>query len=183
MTRTVSPRGRDRLYWALAAGSAAFGCLLLRIGGLDAFRAGVGVAALLAAICMAIGDVRTSLLRNAWTAPFAAAALSQTLIVALALPDKFELVATIGVALLVNAGAYLAMGLIGWVGFGDVKFMVGLTLFGALVAGAPAILLAPIALFVAAATRAISPGVVRASRPHGPALAVAFAFCLTTAWS
>lgn len=181
MSLTATGRIRDHIYWGLAAASAAPGYLLLTLGGPDAFHTGVAALAVIAATSMAIGDRRTSLLRNAWTGPFAAAAVLQLVLATSALPDELGLMAIADLALLVNAGAYTAMGLIGWVGFGDLKFMVGLTLFAALVAGSAAMLITPVALLVAAATRATSLHSPQSSRPHGPALAVAFALILGTA--
>lgn len=181
MTPTVSKLMHDRIYWGLAVASGASGALLLTPGSFDAFRMGVAGTFVLAATCIAIGDSRTGLLRNAWTGPFAAAALLQVLIATLALPDESGLMTTAVVALLVNAGAYTAMGLVGWVGFGDVKFVVGLTLSAALLAGWAAILIPPVALLVAAGTHVTPAQESQTSRPHGPALVLAFILILGTA--
>lgn len=181
MTIAVVMRTRLRFNWGLVFGSAAVSILLLTVAGPDVFDIGVAGMALLAATCMAVSDSRTGMLRNACTGPFAVAAILHVLIASLFLPHALDLIVATAIALLVNTGFYTGMGLIGWVGFGDVKLVIGLTLFAALLAGEASMLLPPAALLIAAGFRAVSARESQPSRPHGPALVLAFALLLGTA--
>jgi hypothetical protein len=140
--------------------------------------------ALMAATCMAVADGRTGKLRNACTGPFAAAATLHVAIVVTLDRHAWNITTTALLALLVNGGIYLAMGLVGWVGFGDVKFVIGLTLFAVAFAGSASMLLPVIALLIAALLHVLPTGRQRLSsaRPHGPALSSAFALILAGSW-
>lgn len=181
MTVAVDSRTQLRLHLGLVLASAAISILLLTVAGPDAFDAGAAAMAMLAATCIAVGDSRTRMLRNAWTGPFAVAAILHVLIASLLLPHAPHLIVTAAFALLVNAGLYTAMGLAGWVGFGDVKFVIGLTLFAALLVGQASMLLPLTALVIASAVRAVSKE-SQSPRPHGPTLVLGFALILGTAW-
>lgn len=159
-------RGR---YWYGAVASMPLGVLLWNTGESWVYTTVLTIAALACASSMAIGDLRTGLLRNAWTAPLATAAAGQVAIALTHASSDPGVITVILVTLTANTGLYLAMGLMMWVGFGDVKFIIGLSLIAALLAGWMCLLLGPLAVILSPLTEAVR----RSSsirRPHGPAL-------------
>ena len=163
-------------YWALAFGSGAFASLLLLPDDGHAYLSVVSIAVVLVSIVIAIADLRTGLIRNAWTAPFAFAAAAHVLIATSVLPRGDEVLVESVLSALLAGGCYLALGLLGWVGFGDVKLAAGIGLVLPVCIGLLGLLLVPLAIAcsgAAAAARRIRRGGMWSSAPHGPALAAA----------
>ncbi|MFT4284320.1 MAG: A24 family peptidase [Protaetiibacter sp.] len=119
-------------------------------------------------------DIRTLTLPNRFTAALAAAAAVQAVShsIAAASPSPAAWGALAGVLATV---VYLAMGLVGWVGFGDAKLVAGLAIASGAIAGPAALFLAPIAIAISGLTRGLHmlnrSG--REGHPHGPALVAA----------
>lgn len=146
--------------------------VLLLVGHTASYSAVMGCSAAAAATAMAVGDVRIGLLRNSWTGPFAIAAIMQAVIAAFGPAGIREHLISGWLGAFATIAAYFAMGLIGWVGMGDVKFVIGLAIFSGVLAGAADFAIAPISLILSAAARAARGR--KGPAPHGPALAAAF---------
>lgn len=173
MIDAVEPCAR---YWALAFASCAFATLLLLPDDGHAYLSLVSIAVVLVAVLIAIADARTGLIRNAWTAPLAFAAAAHVLIATTILPRGDEVLMESVLSALLAGGCYLALGLLRWVGFGDVKLAAGIGLVLPVCVGWPGLLLVPLAIAcsgAAAAARRIRRGGTGSSAPHGPALAAA----------
>lgn len=183
MTRIDRSGDRRRRYWLYALSSSALGILLL-IADDGLYLSLTSCMAVTAAASMAIGDARTGLLRNAWTGPLVTAAAIQVVLAVLgSAPIRDGIISGLLGAVAV-IGAYIGMGLIGWVGFGDVKFAVGLATIGDVLAGAADIAILPIALLISAvvhAARSVRGSGLRTRAPHGPALAVALSLVIASA--
>lgn len=127
-----------------------------------------------AAAAIAAVDVRTKLLPNRYTGPLAIAAGMQVAAVTIHERDLWVAAGALIAATIVFA-AYVAMGMVGWFGFGDAKFAAALTLFAGIFAGWLAIYIIPLAVLISGAERALrmlrSAGV--RSHAHGPAIAIA----------
>lgn len=170
--------------WALSFSSITLGGLLLVPGGHFPYLVGLTVTATVAGLCIAFDDYRTGLLRNRWTAPFALAGLFQVVIAAAGTQAWARIAAPCLLGAVITTSIYLLLGLLGWVGFGDVKFAAGLALFVAIPAGWAGLYLVPVALSFSALHRlfrrlAAKPQKVRSA--HGPALAVALALLMSAA--
>lgn len=127
-----------------------------------------------AAAAIAAIDVRTRLLPNRFTGPLAVAAAVQVCAMSL---QQMDLWIALGaaVAAAVVFAAYVAMGMVGWFGFGDAKFAAALALFAGIFAGWFAIYAVPLAVLLSGAERAIriARGGDRRAHAHGPAIAIA----------
>ena len=170
--------------WSLPFVSIALGGLLLIPGGRSAYFIGVTVAAVVWAGWIAVGDFRTGLLPDRWTGPFALAGMIQVLLDSASVQDWLDIAAPCLIGSTVTASLYLLLGLLGWVGFGDVKFAVGLGLFVAIPGGWTGLYLLPLALVISALAHLL----VRIRRrlqhrraAHGPALAAALAVLMSAA--
>lgn len=171
--------------WALPFISIALGGLFLLPGGAVAYLVSVTLIAVLVACGMAVGDYRTGLLRNRWTAPFALAGLIQVLLASAGLHSWFEVALPCLVGAAITSSLYLLLGLLGWVGFGDVKYAAGLAMFVAIPAGWAGLYLLPLAFALSGVPRlvrwiAVRPLPIRSA--HGPALATAFAILMFAAY-
>lgn len=173
------------LLWSLPFASLALGGLLLLPGGRLAYLIGVTVAAVLFASWIGINDHRTSLLRNRWTGPFALAGLIQVIVSSVGLQSWLEIAAACLLGAVVTTSLYFALGLLGWVGFGDVKFAAGLGLFVAIPTGWAGLYLLPIALAISSLLHLFRWLRRMPERPrsrHGLALATALAVLMTAAF-
>lgn len=169
------PRAR---YWVVASASCVLGILVLLPDEGQAYLTAVSIALVLAAVLIAIADARTGLIRNAWTAPLASAAAAHVVIATVTLPRGDEVLEQSALSALLAGGCYLSLGLLGWVGFGDVKFATGIGLVLPLCAGWFGLLLVPLAIVcsgTAAAARRLRRDGGWTSAPHGPAIALAVA--------
>lgn len=169
--------------WATAVASTTLGALLLLPGGRTTYLIGLSISTTVAAALIATDDYRTGLLRNRWTVPFALAGLIQVVIVAFGTQPWTRIVAPCLIGASITTSLYLLLGLLGWMGFGDVKFAAGLALFVAVPAGWAGLYLLPLALAVSALPRFLRRLVNRPQRSrtaHGPALAAAFAILMLT---
>lgn len=127
-----------------------------------------------AAAAIAVIDVRTKLLPNRYTGPLAIAAGMQAAAVTVHDRDLWIAGGALVAATIVFA-AYVAMGMVGWFGFGDAKFAAGLALFAGIFAGWLAIYLVPLAVLLSGLERALRMlrGTNTRSHAHGPAIAIA----------
>ncbi len=119
-------------------------------------------------------DIRTLTLPNRFTAALAAAAVVQAVThsIATVSPSPCVWGALAGVLATV---VYLAMGVAGWVGFGDAKFVAGLAIAAGITSGPIALFLAPTAIAFSGLTRGLHV-LNRSGRdghPHGPVLVAA----------
>lgn len=170
--------------WALPFASVALGALLLLPGGRTAYLVGLTVSATLAAALIAAEDYRTGLLRNRWTGPFALTGLIQVLIAAVGTQPWTRIAAPCLLGATITTSLYLLLGLLGWVGFGDVKFAAGLALIVAIPAGWAGLYLLPLALAFSALPRLLRRLAAQPERsrsPHGPALAAALSVLMSAA--
>lgn len=170
--------------WSLSFASLALGGLFLLPGGRLAYLIGVTVAAVMSACWIAIDDYRTGLLRNRWTGPFALAGLIQVLLSSAVLQSWLEIAATCLLGAVVTTSLYFILGLLGWVGFGDVKFAIGLGLFVAIPTGWAGLYLLPLALAISSLLhlfRRLGRMPERPRSPHGPALATALSVLMSAA--
>ncbi len=173
-----------RAVWALPFASVALGALLLFPGGSTAYLVGLTIAATLAAALIAAEDYRTGLLRNRWTGPFALAGLVQVFIAVVGIPPWTRVVAPCLLGATITTSLYLLLGLLGWVGFGDVKFAAGLALIVAIPAGWAGLCLLPLALAFSALPRLLRRLAAQPERSrsaHGPALAAALSVLMSAA--
>lgn len=127
-----------------------------------------------AAATIAAVDVRTRLLPNRFTGPLAVAAAVQVTAMSVQQMDLWIAIGAVIAAAVVFA-AYVAMGMVGWFGFGDAKFAAALALFAGIFAGWFAIYAVPLAVLLSGAERAIriARGGDRRAHAHGPAIAIA----------
>lgn len=182
MTDTRERLSSRGALWGLPVLSLALGGLFLLPGGRTDYVVGLTLFAVAAACCMAVGDYRTGLLRNRWTGPFALAGLLQVFVACAGTQQWLGIAAPCLLSAALTTSLYLLLGLLGWVGFGDVKFAAGLALFVAIPAGWAGICLFPLALTVSALSRVPLWLAARPQRPraaHGPALASALAILMT----
>ncbi len=164
--------------WGIPVLSLALGGLFLLPGGPTDYVVGLTLSAVVAACCMAVGDIRTGLLPNRWTGPFALAGLLQVFVACAGTQRWFGVAAPCLLGAVLTTSLYLLLGLLGWVGFGDVKFAAGLALFVAIPAGWAGIYLFPLAMAFSALSRVLRWVAGAPQRPHsahGPALASALA--------
>lgn len=174
----------SRYIWSFPFVSIALGGLLLLPEGQLAYLIGVTVVAVLAACSIAIDDYRTGLLRDRWTGPFAVTGLIQVLIASTGLRNGLGIAATCLIGAAVTTSLYGLFALVGWVGFGDVKFAVGLGLFVAIPAGWTGLYLLPLALAISSfvrLVRCIGRMRVHPHSAHGPALATALGLLMSAA--
>lgn len=167
--------------WALPFASVALGALLLLPGGRTAYLVGLTIAATLAAALIAAEDYRTGLLRNRWTGPFIFAGLIQVFIAAIGTQPWTRTAAPCLLGATITTSLYLLLGLLGWVGFGDVKFAAGLALIVAIPAGWAGLYLLPLALAFSTLPRIfrrLAALPQRGRSAHGPALASAVALIM-----
>jgi leader peptidase (prepilin peptidase)/N-methyltransferase len=133
--------------------------------------------AVIAAVALAAGwiaavDARTRRLPNRLVGPFGAASALLVIVVAIASRSWAPIWWALAAAALAGV-LYLAMGLAGWVGLGDVKFAAALALPVAAVAGGAALWLTPVAVACSGVwllVRRIG-GDASRRQAHGPALA------------
>lgn len=133
---------------------------------------------------IAVGDYRTGLLPDRWTGPFALAGMIQVLIGSASLQKWLDIAAPCLLGEEITASFYFLVGLLGWVGFGDVKFAAGLGLFVSIPAGWTGLYLLPLALSISALPRLLRWTLRRPQLPHaahGPALAASLAVLMSAA--
>ena len=166
-----------------ALGTAAIATIALLISAAT-FRWSTFLIVAVIAGWAAFVDARTSRLPNPILALLAGATTSITLAAAVATSSPAPLInAIIGAGIL--GGIYLGMGLLGWVGFGDVKLagILGAYLGTIAIATAPAA--ASLAILLAGAQQLAARARSRANHPrqlpHGPALAGA-ALIVSVSW-
>jgi type IV leader peptidase family protein len=184
VTALLARVSTTRLVWALPFASIGLGALLLPPGGRLAYLLGVSVTAAFVACLIAIDDHRTGLLRNQWTAPFALAGLIQVAVASAGLPPATNVATPSLLGAVITTALYILLGLLGWVGFGDVKFAAGLALFVAIPGGWSGVYLLPLALICSALPRLIRRTAARPQRvrvAHGPALAAAATVLMSAA--
>ena len=164
-----------------AVGSAAVAVPLFAVVATTSYAWVLTVCLAAFAAAVAVVDARTHTLPNRYTSALAAAGLIQAAAVSIASHDGIRFLDSL-VAAAVVCSAYVALGLLGWFGFGDAKFAGALAVTVAIYAGFAAMYMVPLAILFAAIWTLLCRtfGRVPPTRPHGPAIALS-AVCITTA--
>lgn len=178
-------RAPSRTWPVIAIYAAA--SLLLGVADLALPASGWYPWALAAAVFLGSGvpaviDIRTLTLPNRYTAALAAAAAIQAVTHSWATVDPSPALWAALAAVLATT-VYLALGAVGWVGFGDAKLAAGLALAAGIISGPWALFLAPLAIVLSGPVRVL--GILvrnRAGHPHGPALVLAAVAIMTASF-
>jgi leader peptidase (prepilin peptidase)/N-methyltransferase len=178
--RTRSVLERPAITAALAAAaSAAVAILLFPIVTTVSYAWGVSSCLTARAAFVAVIDARTHRLPNRYVSAIAGAGLVQAAAISIASHDGSKFAECLIDAAAVGA-AYVLLGLLGWFGFGDVKFAAALTITVAIYAGLAAMYVVPLAILFAAIWTLLLriSGKLPRARAHGPAIALS-AVCIT----